>query len=279
MNCNPYLKGLKVVSLAINLPGPAASARLRDLGASVIKIEPPTGDPLGHLGNGWYEALSASMEILTMDLKSADARSDLDKILADTDLLITSNRPASLDRLGLGWDTLHAKHPKLCYVAIVGYPPPDENEPGHDLNYQAGFGMLTPPQMPRVLVADLAGAERTVSTALALLYQRTQSGEAGYAMVPLSEAAEAFAQPAKYGVTMPGGILGGGVPFYNIFETASNYLAVGALEPHFMQRLADDLEAPEITHEVFANIFKTRTAEEWETWGKERDLPLSAIKS
>ena len=66
--------------------------------------------------------------------------------------------PSALARLGLEWGSLHARFPRLCYVAIVGYLPPHENVPGHDLTYQAAYGMLTPPHLPRVLVADMAGA-------------------------------------------------------------------------------------------------------------------------
>ena len=97
------LAGLKVVSLAINLPGPVAAGRLRDLGASVTKIEPPAGDPLARGCAAWYRALHENVTVLKLDLKEAAERARLDPLLAKTDLLLTSSRPAALDRLGLDW--------------------------------------------------------------------------------------------------------------------------------------------------------------------------------
>jgi crotonobetainyl-CoA:carnitine CoA-transferase CaiB-like acyl-CoA transferase len=256
-----------------------AAARLRDLGASVLKLEPPTGDPLGHLGSGWYEALCENMEVVIRDLKSEAGLAALHDDLARADLLLTASRPAGLARLGLDWETLHARHPNLCHVAIVGYPPPDENVPGHDLTYQAEFNMLTPPHLPRVLVADLAGAERAVSDALALIFARERGQGAGKRTVALADAAREFALPAHYNITTPGNVLGGGIPNYRIYPTREGYLAVAALEPHFCAHLMEALELDTVSEEVFAERFLTRTAREWEDWASERDLPLAAIRS
>ena len=93
-------------------------------------------------------------------------------------------------------------------VAIIGYLTPRGDAPGHDLTYLAEFGLLSAPDMPRTLLADLAGAERAVSTTLALLLNRQKQG-AGYAEVALSEAAAFFAEPLRYGITKPGAELGG----------------------------------------------------------------------
>lgn len=273
---NP-LDGFRVVSLAINAPGPIAAAKLRDLGADVIKIEPPSGDPLRLIGNDWYMRLTSGMTVRTVDLKSGAGKGELDALLAEADLFLTAQRPASLARLGLGWDNLRARFPRLCHVAVVGYPPPDENVPGHDLTYQAGYGTLTPPHMPRVLVADMAGAEQAVSAALALLFARERGQGAGMRHVALSEAAKGFAETVAMGITTPGGILGGGLPNYAIYETRSGALAVAALEHHFFERLLDALDRPEPTREALAARFLERTAKEWETWALERDLPLAAI--
>ncbi|MBI1319502.1 MAG: CoA transferase [Candidatus Hydrogenedens sp.] len=271
------LHGMQVVSLAINAPGPVAAARLRDYGASVLKIEPPSGDPMNHLGAGWYEELTAGMEIATLDLKDAAGIHVLHEHLEDADLLLTANRPSALARLGITWDALQAKFPRLSWVAIVGFPPPNENEPGHDLNYQAGFGMLNPPAMPRVLVADMAGAERAVQEALALLLARERGGHAGMRYVALSEAARDFAVSVRYDVTTEGGVLGGGLPNYRVYAAREGYVACGALELHFMRNLVEALGVAEPTHEAFAEAFLQRTAAEWEDWGRERDLPLTAI--
>lgn len=273
------LEGIRVVSLAINAPGPVAAARLRDFGASVLKIEPPSGDPMHHLGAGWYEELTGGMDILTLDLKDTAGLNALHEHLAEADLLLTANRPSALARLGLTWEALQHRYPRLSWVAIVGFPPPREDEPGHDLNYQAGFGMLNPPAMPRVLVADMAGAERATQEALALLLARERGGAAGFRYVALSEAARDFAVSVRFDVTTEGGLLGGGLPNYRIYATRDGHVACGALELHFLQRMQTALDVAEPTHEAFAEAFLQKTAAEWEDWGRERDIPLTAIQA
>jgi crotonobetainyl-CoA:carnitine CoA-transferase CaiB-like acyl-CoA transferase len=271
------LEGLRGVSLAINAPGPVAAARLRDFGMAFTKVEPPGGDPLQHLGVGWYEELSAGMKIVSLDLKDGAGREALDVLLGDADLLLTSNRPAGLARLGISAEALAQRYPRLCWVGIVGFPPPRENEPGHDVTYQAEYGTIEPPSMPRVLVADMAGAERAAQTALALLLNRERTGKAGYAYAALSDAARDFAVTVRYGVTTTGGLLGGGLPNYRLYPTAEGWLACGALETHFLQRLMRELGIDTPTEEAFAACFLQKKAKEWEDWGRERDLPLAAV--
>jgi alpha-methylacyl-CoA racemase len=197
------LGGVRVLTLAVNLPGPAAASRLGAMGASVVKVEPPSGDPMARMCPGYYEELSARQEVVCLDLKEREDRASLDDWLEGMDLLLTASRPAALGRLGLAWPELRARFPRLCQVAIVGHPPPDEDVPGHDLTYQARFGTLSPPEMPPVLVADLAGAEQAVGAALSLLFARERGQGAGYEQVALSEAAESFAGPLRWGITAP----------------------------------------------------------------------------
>jgi alpha-methylacyl-CoA racemase len=273
------LNGIKVVNLAVNLPGPAAARRFLQMGAQVIKVEPPSGDPMVHYHASWYEELNRGQEIITLNLKSADDLERLDETLATADLLITANRPAALERLGLGWESLHQKFPQLCQVAIVGYPSPMENEPGHDLTYQAKIGLLTPPQMPRTLIADMAGAEKAVSEALALLWARDKGQGGGYRMIALSEAADYMAEPWTVGFTAPEAMVGGALPEYNLYESSDGWVAVAALEPHFSKALFSALDCPGSDIEKLRSLFKSKTAKEWEVWAKERDLPVVAVKS
>src|SRR4051812_1790039 len=111
------LQGVRVLSLALNLPGPLAVARLHQLGAAVVKVEPPSGDQLAHVQLQWYEQLHRGIEILTLDGKTDDGRRQLEDRLAAADLLVTSMRPTALARLGLAWEPLHARYPALCHVA------------------------------------------------------------------------------------------------------------------------------------------------------------------
>lgn len=126
-NENP-LRGIKIVSLCINTPGPVAASRLAKMGAQVIKIEPPTGDPIRTFAPAWYQAMIQGQTVITLDLKEPAQRPKLEELLAGSDLLIASFRPSALGRLDLDWESVHARHPKLCFVGIIGYPAPLEEK-------------------------------------------------------------------------------------------------------------------------------------------------------
>ncbi len=274
------LHGISVVSMAVNLPGPLAAARLESLGAAVTKVEPPDGDPAADISHDWYLDLIAGQDVVTLDLKRSRDRRRFDDLLDHADLLLTASRPAALARLRLSWQELHARFPLLCQVAIVGYGGGNEQVPGHDLTYQASTGVLNPPFMPRVLIADVAGAERAATEATALLLARARGHESGYAQVSLARVAEDFAESFRRGVTRSGGVLGGGHPGYKIYPCLDGYVAVAALEPHFWRRLLSDLgldDQDEFVEAPLAAILKTQTRAYWEQWAAVRDLPLAAL--
>lgn len=270
------LKGIKVVSLAANLPGPAAAQKLCSMGAEVVKVEALSGDPMESYHAGWYRDMLAGQTLVKLDLKSDQGRGELDRLLTSSDLLISASRPAAMERLGLGWATLHQKYPRLCHVAIIGFPPPRENEAGHDLTYQASLGLLTPPYMPRTLLADMAGAEMTVSSVLALLLDRERNGGSGYTEVALSEAAASLAVPLSYGSTAPGANLGGGIPEYNIYQSADGWVAVAALEHHFKKRLEDSLNIS--TMDEYRAAFALQSSTYWQEWGQKMDVPIETVR-
>lgn len=272
------LDGTRAVSLAVNVPGSTAAARLVALGASLTKVEPPAGDPLASTHPGWYDELRTGQAVVTLDLKQPAERDRLDELLADADLLVTSSRPAALARLGLAWPHLHESFPRLVQVAIVGHAAPDQERAGHDLTYVAGHGLISPPELPRTLLADLGGAELAVSAALALLLARERTAAAGYAEVPLADAAEYFAAPLRHGATRAGGTLGGGLPFYGLYRASDGWLAVAALEPHFQERLLDGLGLDELTRNALASAFAERSVDEWVEWARGLDLPLAPVR-
>jgi len=272
------LRGINVVSLSINTPGPVAASRLARMGARVTKVEPPAGDPLKLFARDWYNSLIETQNVITLDLKAPGDRAQLDLLLNEADLLLASYRPSALRRLGLDWETIHARFPKLCFAGIIGYPPPNEEKSGHDLTYLAETGLVTPPEIPSTLFVDLAGAERCVSEALALLLHFARTGEAGFAFVSLYDCAESLTPPVKAGLTRRDGVLGGGSPFYGIYQAAEGWIAIAALEPHFAQRLMAELKLTEVQHASFARAFRERSAAEWEKWALERDLPIVAVR-
>lgn len=272
------LNDIHILSTAINVPGPVAAKALHDMGATVVKVEPPSGDPLALGAPTWYRELHEGVEVHRVDLKSDGGRERLHTWLEHADVLITATRPASLHRLGLPWHTLHAGYPRLCHVAVVGYPVPRHDEAGHDLTYQAEAGLLAAPSMPRTLVADLAGAQRVVSATLALLLARERDGDSGHQEIALSDAAAFFASPLRHGLTAETGWLGGGTPAYGIYAARDGWIGLAALEPHFRDALAKALDVNVDDRHALERVFAERSADEWQRWGIEHGVPLSAVR-
>lgn len=275
------LTGVRVVSIAINLPGPAAVARLAGQGASAVTVLPPGGDPMEQFAKDYYDELHVGQEVRRVDLKSDAGRAEVDELLAAADVFVTSSRPSALRRLGLDFESVHARHPQVCQVDIVGHPGDEAETPGHDLTYQAVTGLLGEGRMPATLVVDLAGSERAAAEAAAALVARSRTGEGVRREVALSDVSATIAGPRRHGLTAPGALLGGGLPVYAVYDTADRPIALAALEPHFTARLLEVLGiAPEeLSRERLAELFAGRTADEWATWAAEHDVPLAPLRS
>ncbi|HEY8357029.1 MAG TPA: CoA transferase, partial [Ramlibacter sp.] len=241
------LHGLRVLSLALNLPGPAALMRCHALGASCVKLEPPAGDPMRHYAVHAYEQMHAGVKILQADLKDAAGRAVLERELAKADVLLTSFRPSALRKLGLGWKELHARFPSLSQVAIVGAPGAAAEEPGHDLTYVAAHGLVPGLDLPASLYADMSGslmaAEAVLQAALRKHERYAGTGETQpeglYLEVALSEAAQYVALPRAWGLTQPTGAVGGAHAGYRVYSCKDGRVAVAALEPHFAAGLCE----------------------------------------
>jgi alpha-methylacyl-CoA racemase len=272
------LQGVKIISLALNVPGPVAAARLTKLGAEVTKVEPLAGDATKIAAPALYESFCQGQTVLRLDLKSLEGRAELDALLGNADLLLASFRPSALQRMELDWESLHARHPKLCFVGIIGYPAPHQERTGHDLTYQSDLGLVRPPQMPPTLFIDLAGAERAVSMALALLNRSARKGQAGCAWVSLHECARDLAAPLKAGLTTSNGLLGGAYPLYGFYRANDGWIAIAALEPHFAEKLLSELGLQKADRKELERIFLRRKAASWEKWAAELDLPLAAVR-
>lgn len=264
------LSGIRVLTLALNVPGPVAVARLVAEGATAVKVEPPGGDPLATYSRTWYEALHAGIDVRRLDLKSGEGRAGLDRLLGEADVLVTSHRPAALVRLGISPGEVGDRHPALRQVAIVGeLSAPDRA--GHDLTYQADAGLVDD-RLPATLLADLAGAERVVSAVLLAL----RDGPGAVRRVGLADTLADFAAPRRYGLTTPGGPFGGADPAYDVYRTRDGLVAVAALEPHFRARLYAALDLP--IDAPLAGVMRTRTADEWRDFARLHDVPLSPVR-
>ncbi len=267
------LAGARVVSLAINLPGPLAARRLADLGARVTKVEPPSGDPLAEVAPDWYRELVEGQAVRTLDLKDPVARRELDGLLGDAEVLLTASRPSALARLGLSWKRLHRDFPRLAQVAITGGSGPDAEQAGHDLTYQAAAGLLADDAMPRSLFVDLLGAEQAATMGIVAVVE-ARAGHGTYREVSLADAAQSLASPLRYGLTAPGGPLSGALPHYRTYRTADGHVALAALEPQFYQRVVDRLGPPDGWDAAFA----AHPTEHWTGWASSDDVPLVALR-
>ena len=245
-------------------------ARLAAEGARAIKVEPPGGDPMAAFSPTWYDALHRGVQVRPLDLKSARGQAALHRLLGNADLFLASQRPAALARLGLDRKTIARVHPNTRWLNLVGELSAPER-PGHDLTYQAAAGLVGR-DMPRTLLADLFGAERAVIAALLLLRQPAGA----HAQVGLKDALDTAAMPARVGLTMPTGFLGGALPDYNVYQTSRGRVAVAALEPHFRARLYDALGLPE--GHALEQVMLTKTAAQWQRWAERLDLPLAPVR-
>jgi alpha-methylacyl-CoA racemase len=269
---------MRIVSIAQNAPGPVAVSRLVAEGAQAIKVEPPWGDGLEGLCKPWYDHLHARVRVMRLDLKTPAGIAELKQLLANCDVFLASQRPAALARLHLDAASLAREFPQLRHVNIVGDTANPE-EPGHDLTYQARAGLLHVGRgsegrhaLPLTLLADMAGAERAHAAIKDVMHE-----PGGNRVVGLYDTLRDLAAPLYFGLTSPGGHLGGGNFSYQIYATKQGAIAVGALEPHFRERLYEGLGLSEGNDPSAA--FATKTAAEWEQWAEARDIPLVEIKS
>jgi alpha-methylacyl-CoA racemase len=288
------LAGVRVLSLALNLPGPAALMRCRRMGATCVKLEPPAGDPMAHYNQPAYAQLHDGVKVLVADLKAEDGQKLLHKELARTDVLLTSFRPSALAKLGLEWKALHQRYPILSQVAIVGAPAARAEEPGHDLTYLAENGLVPGLELPATLYADMSGSlmasEVVLQAALVRNERYAGTGEPHpqgiYIEVALSDAAAYLALPRQWGLTQTSGSVGGAHAGYRIYPCKNGRVAVAALEPHFAAALCAAAGAPSTdrgamlapaTHEAIAAFFRSQTREQLDALAVERDIPLHTM--
>ncbi len=290
------LQGVRILSLALNLPGPAALMRCRRMGASCLKLEPPAGDPMGLYNPAAYAELHDGVKVLSADLKTEDGQKVLQRELAKTDVLLTSFRPSAIEKLGLGWKKIHNAYPALSHVAIVGAPGARGEEPGHDLTYMADNDLVPGLELPPTLYADMGGSLMASEAVLqAVLRQRepyTGSGDPHpqgvFLEVALSEAASYLGLPRAWGLTKPGAAVGGGHAGYRVYPCKDGRVAVAALEPHFAASLCaaagvqvSDMKAmfAPATHQAIADFLLTQTCEQLNKLAVGKDIPLHTLSN
>jgi alpha-methylacyl-CoA racemase len=259
------LRDVTVADLTRYLPGPFASSELLRLGARVVKIEPPDGDPVATTSPGAYRALNEGKEIVSWDARSEPAPA----VLAEADVVLEGFRPGVFDRL----EVELAPAAILCSITGFGRAGPRALDAGHDLNYLGYAGALadTAPALPPVQVADLgAGAQAAVIEVLAALLERARTGRGARIVVSMTHGAHRFVAHRLAGEPVPR-LLTGGAACYRIYATADGrHLTVAALEPRFWRNLCALLDRPDLAGRAFepelpelAALFRTRPLREW----------------
>ncbi|WP_448566078.1 CoA transferase [Thermus sp.] len=267
----------RVLDLTRLLPGPLAGKLLLEMGFPVLKVEPPGGDPLEALAPEAYAFLNQGKEVRRLDLKTPEGRERLLSWVRESALLLESNRPGVMERLGLGPEALLSQNPRLVYVRLRGYP--DTPDPGHDLTYLAEGGLLGRFPWPSFQFADLAGAYALALTALKGLLLG-----GGFYEVALSEAVKSVAYP-------PIPFLDGSVLCYGVYPAREGEVALAALEPHLWARFCERADLPDLLHLAFSPAREEnpayrklcarlleRTALEWEAWARAEGLPLRRVR-
>ena len=282
------LRGIRILSLALNLPGPAALMRLRAMGARCTKLEPPAGDPMYTYKRLVYDTLQEGVKIVPADLRTATGQTALHRELARAQVLVTSFRPSALVKLGLTWKALHKAYPALSQVAIVGSQGERADEPGHDLTYMAEMGLVYGMELPPTLFADMGGSLMASEAVLKAVLQQSRSGKGVYLEVALTGAAGYLGLPNSWGLTPPGKSLGGAHAGYRLYPCKDGRVAVAALEPHFALALckatgADAMDhstmAAPATHAAVAQFFAGKTCRQLTALGTAMDIPLFAMKA
>lgn len=283
------LKGLKVVDLTRNLPGPFATRLLADLGAEIIKIEPKNGDP-GRAFGELFEALNHGKHCEKVNFRSAEGIDTIKAYIKDADVMLDSFRPEVLAGMGLDAATLHTINPKLVMVSITGYGIADAlNESaapwtakaGHDINFMAMSGTLAQlttasgeQAMPNMQFADLAGGSDTAVIALlAAVFAAKNTGRGRHIAVSMTHSLYHHLVMPKATANMMQDIggrypapqqdfLGGILPCYRLYKTQDGrHMAVGSLELKFWQLLCRTLDLTEYADAHWQRGFMPHTAE------------------
>lgn len=305
------LDGVKVIEAANYIAGPFGGMILADLGADVIKVEPPRGDPYRRLGRPYgdsslqFKAANQNKQSVTVDLKTESGMAQLFELLEDADVLITNWRPAAAERMGLTAERIRRDYPQLIWVRVSGYGPdgPREPQPAYDSIIQARSGALLlgteRPMNTNNNVADKVSAMFAAQTVTAALHQRSRTGTGVVCDVPMVDAMAYF----YGGDASSGHRITGQEPDEAIantlindltMETADGYLALSPVSGRQLRRAmeaagvgdqfakvmdADRSRTIEVFTEVMGEPLRQRAALEWEEIFDEADVPAAAVRS
>jgi alpha-methylacyl-CoA racemase len=240
------LSGTLIVDFTRYLPGAYATRELVRLGARVVRVEPPDGDPMRPTATAWDTALRSGTESVVCELPT---EADFARALAvRADVVLEGFRPGVAERLGIGPSDV-PESTVYCSITGFGDDPRHRLRAGHDVNYLGWAGVLedTAPELPPIQIADLAaGALGAVTQVLAALLERERTGRGPRIVVSMTHRSHDLVSHRLAGEPVPK-LLTGGLACYRIYPTADGrHLTVGALEPKFFRRLCELLDRPEL---------------------------------
>jgi crotonobetainyl-CoA:carnitine CoA-transferase CaiB-like acyl-CoA transferase len=308
------LDGVRVLDLSLFLPGPYLTTVMADHGAEVIKLEPPSGEPVRHIGERaggqsvWFRNTHRGKRSVVLNLKDPAGLAAFHDIAATCDVLLEAFRPGVADRLGIGAADMTRRNPRLVYCSIsaFGQDGPLRDRPAHDLAVEALAGTLSvnlgrdgQPTHPNIPIADATASLLALSAILMALLRREKTGRGDVIDVAMLDATLSWLPNAT------GAVLGqdrapvvkevrqwGGGSFYEIYPTADGrQIVLGGSEHKFVENLLGALGRPDLVpgaagppgpghHAARAFLretFLTRTRAEWEAWFEGRDVCFAPL--
>jgi crotonobetainyl-CoA:carnitine CoA-transferase CaiB-like acyl-CoA transferase len=310
------LEGIKVVDLSLFLPGPAMTQAMADQGAEVIKVEPPGGEPTREIGpkrdgvSVYFANTHRGKRSLVLNLKTTDGIEALLRLAGTADVLVESFRPGVAERLGLGYPTISARHPRIVYVSISAYGQtgPYRDRPAHDLAVEAMAGVLSVnlgwddrPWNPAVAAADMLAANMALAGVLMALLRRERTGRGDYLDLAMMDALVA-SMPNNYGTAMAERRQPvakeerswGGNALYRVYETRDGrFVALGGAELKFATNLLEALGRSDLIElcrlppgpgqrpvcDFLEQIFRTRSRDEWVAWMADKEVAFAPVKT
>lgn len=301
------LESLRVLEIASLAPAPFGCMLLADLGADVIRVERPAGEPRIEGPGG---PLDRGRRSIAVDLKSSDGVAAIRRLATEADVIVEGFRPGVAERLGIGPDDLMPDNPRLIYARMTGWGQdgPLRSQAGHDINYVSIAGALQPlgraderPHPAINLLADFAGGGTFLALGvLAAVIERERSGRGQIVDVAMVDGAStlitfvhAMQAAGRWSEDHGTNLLDGGAAFYDTYETADGrYMAVGAIEPQFYSKLlvglgiedsapGDHLDPANWMRDAerFRDAFATKTRDEWTAIFADLDACVTPVLS
>jgi alpha-methylacyl-CoA racemase len=279
-----FLRGLKVIDLSQNLPGPFTSLLLADMGACVLKIEPPAGDEIRRFGpclpdgiSAFYAALNSGKFVTWLDLKSDQGRRRFLHLAGQADVVIEGYRPGVMKRLGLDYARIRTLNPNTIYCSISGYGQAAASRAGHDGNYLAETGVLdrngsSEPVLFDPPPADMGGSMFAMTAILGALHGRDRGLGGCYIDLGLADSIHPMQirELAEFALTRTSprrgySLASGHFARYKVYSTGAGYhVALCALEPKFWKRFCEKSGRPDWIPRISDPLPQTALAREIE---------------